>query len=211
MMPDLPAAMMAIATACMGDRRRGWADAMQAEFEVVSKDGRQMAFAAGCLMTAWRDMHRHADGRFTLASYMLSAGVFLPVGGMQLAHVADFIFPGSSATGEVLLAGASTNPVLSWAQTRSIPALTLLWASLGVGHLCFAWLLLDRDWSRIFKVGAGIVAAMVTLLLLMEIIFLDSSALIPHAAVLAIEFIVLAVAARWHAWLILGASSCART
>jgi hypothetical protein len=198
----LSQAMMTIATACLGNRRRDWALAMQAEFEVAVEDEQQMAFAAGCLMTAWRDMHRHAEGRLTLASYTLGLGLFVPMAGVHLARVIDFLLVGTGVPGGALLAGASANPVLGWAQVRAIPALILLWTSLGVGHLCLAWLLLDRDWSRVLKVGAAIGAATVTLLLLMAVLLLDATALISHVAVLAIEFIVLAVAARWHARLI---------
>jgi hypothetical protein len=197
----LPQAMMTIATACLGNRRRDWALAMQAEFECGVKDQQKMAFAAGCLMTAWRDMHRHPEGRLTLASYTLGLGLFVPMAGVHLARVLDFLLVGT-VPGGALLAGASANPVLGWAQVRAIPALILLWTSLSVGHLCLAWLLLDRDWSSVLKVGAAIGAATVTLFLLVTVLLLDATALISHVAVLAIEFIVLALAARWHARLI---------
>ena len=195
----LPQAMMTIAAACLGDRRRDWALAMQAEFEVAVTDQQKMAFAAGCLMTAWRDMHRHAEGRLTLASYILGLGLFVPMAGVHLARVLDFLLVGTGVSGGALLAGASANPVLGWAQVRAIPALILLWTSLSVGHLCLAWLLLDRAWSSVPKVGAAIGAATVTLFLLVTVLLLDATALISHVVVLAIEFVVLAVAARWHA------------
>ncbi|MBZ9649122.1 hypothetical protein K9B33_16405 [Sphingobium sp. 3R8] len=198
----LPQAVMTIAIASLGDRRREWALAMQAEFEIAVEDERQMAFAAGCLVTAWRDMHRHGDGRLTLASYALGLGLFVPMAAVHLACVIDFLFVGTGVPGGALLAGASANPVLGWTQARSIPALILLWSSLGVGHLCLAWLLLNRDWLRIFKVGAAVGAATVTLLLLMAVLLLDTTVLISHVVMLAIEFIALAAAARWHARLI---------
>lgn len=198
----LPQAMMTIATACLGNRRRDWALAMQAEFEVAVKDQQKMSFAAGCLMTALRDMHRHPEGRLTLASYTLGLGLFVPVAGVHLARVLDFLLVGTGVPGGALLAGASANPVLAWGQAKAIPALILLWGSLGVGHLCLAWLLLDRDWSRVLKVSAAIGAATVTLFLLVTVLLLDATALISHVAVLAIEFIVLVAAARWHARII---------
>lgn len=207
MMLALSQAMMAVATACMGNQRRDWAAAMQAEFQMAVQDGHPMTFAAGCLMTAWRDMRRHAEGRFTLASYALGLGLFLPVAGVQIARVISFIIFGPRTPGEVLLATVSANPVLFSAQAQALPAIVLLWTSLGVGHLGLAWLLLDRNWSRIFKVGAAIVAAAVTLLLLMTVLLLDTTTLIPHIAMLVIELTILAAAARWHARLTSGALS----
>lgn len=199
MMLALPQAMMAVATACMGNQRRDWALAMQAEFQMAIRDGEQMAFAAGCLITAWRDMPRQAEGRFTLVSYTLGLGLLLPVAGIQIARVIGFIVFGPRAPGGVLLAAISHNPVLCSAQARALPAMVLLWTLLGLGHLCLAWLLLDRNWSCIFKVGTAIIAATVTLLLLMAVLLLDASALIPHIAMMVIELIILAAAARWHA------------
>jgi hypothetical protein len=201
--------MMTIATACLGERRRNWALAMQAEFELGVEDGRKMAFAAGCLMTAWREMHKHAEGRLTLASYTLGLGLFVPMAAMHFARVLDFLVVGTAVPGGALLAGASANPVLGWAQVGAIPALILLWTSLGVGHLCLAWLLLDRDWSRLLKAGAAIGAATVTLFLLVTVLLLDATALISHVAQLAIEFIILAAAARWHSRLVASAPSSA--
>jgi hypothetical protein len=198
----LPQAVMTMATACFGNRRRDWALAMQAEFEGAVEDQQKMAFAVGCLMTAWGDMPRHAEGRLTLASYALGLGLFVPMAGVSLARVLDFVLVGTGAPGGALLAGASANPVLGWAQARAIPALILLWTALSAGHLCLAWLLLDRDWARVVKVGAAIGAATVTLFLLVTVLLLDATALLSHVAVLAIESMVLAVAARWHARLI---------
>lgn len=201
----LPQAMMRVATACLGDERRDWALAMQAEFEVAVKDQQKMAFAAGCLMTAWRDMHRHAEGRLTLASHALGLGLFVPMAGMHLARVLDFLFVGTGVPGGALWAGASSNPVLGWAQIRAVPALILLWTSLSVGQLCLAWLLLDRDWSRLLRVAAATGAATVTLFLLVTVLLVDATALISHVAVLAIEFIALALMSRWHAGLVASA------
>jgi len=198
----LPRAVMTIAIASLGYRRREWALAMQAEFEIAVKDERQMLFAAGCLITAWRDMCRHAEGRLTLASYTIGLGLFVPMAAVHLAYVIGFIFPGTGVPSGALLFGASANPVLGWAQARAIPALILLWTSLGVGHLCLAWLMLNRDWLRVFKTGAAVGAATVTLLVFMAVLLLDATVLISHVVVLAIEFMLLAVTARWHAWLI---------
>ncbi len=198
----LPRAMMTIATACLGNRRREWALAMEAEFEIAVQDEEQMAFAAGCLITAWGSMHRHAEGRLTLASYALGLGLLVPIAAVHLARVIDFLLAGTGMPGGTLLAGASANPVLGGAQVRAIPALILLWVSLGIGQICLAWLLVDHDWRRILKVGAGIGAATVTLLLLTAVLLLDVTLVISHVAVMAIECMALGAAARWHAQLV---------
>lgn len=197
----LPRAMMAIATAFLGDHRRDWAVAMRAEFIVAVEHGRPMAFAFGCLTTALQDMPRHNEGRLTLASYCLALGLFVPMAAADLARVLDFLlgFAGEGVPGGAMLAGAATNPVVGWSQVRAAPALMLLWVALSIGHLCLAWFLVERDWSRIVRVGAAIGAALVTLLFLVEMLLLDVTALIPQFAIVAIEFLAFVIAARWHA------------
>ena len=49
-------ALMALAASCLGESRREWARAMQAEFEIAKEDRRALGFAAGCLVAAWRGM-----------------------------------------------------------------------------------------------------------------------------------------------------------
>lgn len=196
----LPRAMMAIATAFLGDHRRDWAVAMRAEFIVAVEHGCPMTFAFGCLTTALQDLLRHNEGRLTLASYCLALGLFVPMAAVDLARVLDFFlgFSGKGVPGGAMLAGAATNPVVGWSQVRAAAVLMLLWVALGIGQLCLAWFLVDRDWSHIVHVGAVSGAALVTLLLLVEILLLDVAALIPQFAILAIECLAFAIAARWH-------------
>jgi hypothetical protein len=62
-----------------------------------------------------------------------------------------------------------------------------------------AWVLLERDWSRVVKAGALIAAATLTLFIFMQVLLLDSGALMVLAAELAIEAIFILALARWHA------------
>src|SRR4051812_24139343 len=57
----LARALIALATACLGYGRREWALAMQAELEAAAEHDRPIAFAAGCLLAAWREMPRHEE------------------------------------------------------------------------------------------------------------------------------------------------------
>ena len=47
-------AVMALAICCLGESRREWGLAMQAEFDEALADGKPFAFAIGCLLAAFR-------------------------------------------------------------------------------------------------------------------------------------------------------------
>jgi len=191
-------AVMTLASCCLGESRRDWAQAMEAEFEEAVNEGQPLAFATGCLLTAWREMPQHQEGRLVLASYALALGLLIPMavfsfacalGLPQLSAGRGILFGMATASGE-------WSPYLASAQMAAVPALLLLWLLLGVGRLCLAWALVEADWSRAFNVGAMIAAVTITLYLLMGVLFLDGTPLIPQVIELAIEMTAILVAAR---------------
>jgi len=196
----LSRAVMSLAICCLGESRREWALAMQAEFEAATAEGEAFAFATGCLIAAWCEMPKHAEGRLVLVNYALALGVLIPMGVLQFALVFGFssLFEGETFNG-VVLAGATQNPVLASSQLGAAPSLLALWLMLGVGHLRLAWVLVDRDWARVVKVSALIGATMVTLLIVMGVLLLDVTFLVSQIPALAIELAGLLAAERWHA------------
>jgi hypothetical protein len=193
---------MALAIACLGESRREWALAMQAEFDEALADGKPVAFAIGCLLAAWREMPGHAEGRLVLANYTLALGVVIPMAALQLVLPLGF----STILGEgfngVLLAGATIhNPTLA-CQSDAAPSLLALWFMLGVGHLRLAWVLVDRDWGRVAKTCAFIGAVLVTMYIFMALLILDLTFVTLQTAAIAIELGVLVAVARWHAQLL---------
>jgi hypothetical protein len=202
-------AVMTLATCCLGESRRDWALAMEGEFDAATREGRPLAFATGCLITAWREMPKHQDGRLVLASYALALGLLIPMAVFPFACAIGL--PQLSAGRGILFgmatAGGEASPYLTSAQMAAVPALLLLWLLLGVGRLCLAWVLVEGDWSRALNIGALIAAVTVTLYLLMGVLFLDGTPLIPPVVELAIELTVILVAARRDSQLSLNGSA----
>ncbi|HEY6815485.1 MAG TPA: hypothetical protein VI168_08105, partial [Croceibacterium sp.] len=130
-------AVMALAVCCLGESRREWALAMRVEFDEARAEGRALAFATGCLATAWRAMPEHAEGRLVLARYALALGLLIPMAVLQFALAFGFssVFVGEGAANGVLLAGRSHNPMLAWSQVSAVPSLLALWLLLGMAHL----------------------------------------------------------------------------
>ena len=197
MIEALSRALMTLATCCLGEARREWALAMQAEFEEANQARTPLSFACGCLIAAWRELPRHAEGRLSLASHMLALGLLIPLAffqfgcglGLSTAH-------GGLDTG--LGPRGSQDPYLASAQLMATPALHILWLMLGAAHLRLAWVLLERDWSSVVKTGALIAAAVVTLFIVMAVLLVDNGSRMVLAAELAIETIFILGLARWH-------------
>ena len=185
-------AVMTLATSCLGENRREWAFAMEGEFEAAIKDGKPLAFATGCLIAAWREMPKQAEGRLVLANYALALGLLIPMAVLQFMQ----------AVGVTLTIGDNQNPYLAWSQLTAAPILLILWLLLGIGHLRLAWVLVERDWSGVMRVGALIGAAMVTLFLFMGVLFLDIDALLSQVAALAFELTAILATARGQARLL---------
>lgn len=191
-------AVMSLAIRCLGERRREWALAMRAEFEVAAGEGKPLAFACGCLIAALREMPGHAEGRDTLANYALALGLLIPMAVLQFGLALGFssVLVGGEASHGVLLPGVSHNPMLAWSQVSAAPSLLGLWFLLGIGHLRLAWVLVERDWGRVVKVGAFIGATLATLALVMGALALDLTFVALQALAMAIEAKALITAAR---------------
>ena len=161
MIDALAGAIMILAGRCLGTARGEWARAMQIEFEAAVPAGRRLPFAIGCLVAACREMPRHREGRLSIASHALALAFLVPMAAMLLLHASRI---GRSAYVEgVVDSAGSRNPFLAGGQMAAAPCLLLLWGMLGAAHLCHAWVLLERDWPRVFNVSAMIVAGTATL------------------------------------------------
>jgi len=198
-------AVMSLAACGLGESRREWAFAMQGEFEAAMEDGRPLAFAAGCLLTALREMPSQEHGRFVLANYALALGVLIPTAVLQFACLAGSPFLSSGQGG--FYAMLTPDRYLADAYSSAIPPMLALWLLLGMGHLRLAWVLLERDWSRVISAGALTVAASVTLVILTGVLFLDDAGVVRQAGLLAVELTAIYASARWHARLFPGATS----
>lgn len=184
-------AVMSLAARCLGTERNQWRLAMEAEFEAAADDGKQFAFAAGCLIAAWREMMNYGEGRLVLGNYALAFGLLIPIAALQFER----------AIGALVL-GGEASPYLVWAQTSAVPVLMILWLLLGIAQFCLAWVLVEGDWTRVVKLGAVISAVTVTLLLFAGVLMLDLSSFVFQAAELGIELAAIAGAARCQARLV---------
>lgn len=202
--------VMTLAARCLGDRRRGWALAMRAEFEWALRDGRALGFAFGCLAAAWREMPAHGEGRFALASHAVALGVILPVAAL-LSSAALLGFPyvdieGAGVRG--VLAGSGGRLFLLNEGSRvAVPSLTLLMLLIAGTHLLVAWRVLERDWERVAASARLGAATTVTLALVSGVAALGTTRMVPLVAVLAIELTIVSAVARWHALISDGSAS----
>lgn len=199
-------ALMVIALRCLGGSRREWALAMRGEFDMAVADGKPFAFAAGCLVAAWREMPNHAEGRLVLSTYALALGVLIPMAALQFGLALRFssVFAGREAFSGLLLVGGAQNPLITPCQLDGAPCLLALWLLIGVAHLRLAWVLVELDWARVAKVGALIGAALMTLFIFTAALFVDLTFVVLQTAAVAIEFTAIVAAARRHARLFPG-------
>lgn len=193
-------AVMSLASRCLGESRRDWAQAMQTELEAALDDGKPLAFATGCLLAAWREMPTQEQGRFVLANHVLALGLLIPMAGLQFACAAGSsnLFLGHVGLYAVLAPGGAQDPYLTEAHWAAIPPLLGLWLLLGIGHLRLAWVLLERDWSRVISAAALTVAASATLVIFTGVLFLSDASVALQAVLLAIELSAIYASARWH-------------
>ena len=190
-------ALMRLAASCLGEGRREWALAMQAEYEAANESGSGLKFAGGCLIAACRELPRHSEGQLRVASHVVAIGLLVPLASLQfLCGLGTSTFLGRLSG---LAPGWSDNPFLSSAQNAVMPAVHILWLVLGAWQLQLAWVLLERDWDGVLKAGAVIAAAMLTLLTFMAVLMLGVRPLMVVGAALAGEAIFLTILARWHA------------
>ena len=196
-------ALMVIVLRSLSGNRREWALAMQAEFELAVADGKPFAFATGCLIAAWGEMLKRAEGRHVVANYTIALGLLIPVAAFQftLAIGSLSVFADAGAFKGALLHGASNNSMLAWSQHSAVPCLLALWLLLSMAHLRLAWVLIEQDWTRVANVSALNGAVLVTLFLLMTALVLNVTFVALQAGVMAIEVVALVIAARQHAQL----------
>ncbi|TGX43486.1 hypothetical protein E5A74_09255 [Sphingomonas naasensis] len=195
---------MALAVCCFGESRREWARAMRAEFEAAAADGRPLLFALGCLAAAWRELLTREEGRFVLTSYALALGLMLPMAALQIGCAVlglPYLYAGQNGLRGALLDGGTQELLLRGVYQAAVPSLSVLLLLVGVGHLRIAWAMLERDWSRVTRMGSLSLAAAATLILFMAALFLDGSQALLQAMILAIELATVSVVARWHAQL----------
>ena len=190
---------MTLAACCLGNHRREWALAMQAEFEAALDDGKPLTFAIGCLVGAWRQMPAHEEGRFVLANYILVFSLILPVAAIMLANIITEFSMNFAASGDGAspLASAEHGPLLTDANQSAVPPLAIVVLLLIATHLRIAWLLLERDWQRVAATCRLTAASAVALAIFSSLVFLSGIGLI-HAAVVAVELSGVLILARWH-------------
>ena len=195
-------ALMALAVRSLGESRREWSVAMEAELEAAVSDEEALSFAAGCLVTAWREMLACEEGRFVLTNYTLALGLMIPMAAVQIGCALlglPWLYPGSDGIAGAILEGAEHEDLVRGFYQAAVLPLALLLLLLAAGQVRIAWAMLDRDWSRVMRTGALMLAAATTLIILMIVLFLDCSHALLQVAVLAIELAVVAMVARWHA------------
>ena len=194
-------AMMTMAVNCIGDQRREWALAMQAEFDMAAEAGEALIFALGCLLGAWREMPAHEEGRFAIASHLLAIGVVVPMAVLLLSSVVlgySYLAPVEAGVGSLLGSGAPVFPI-TYANQAGLPLLAMLTFALGLGHLNMAWAMLERDWTRVAVAGRIGAAVIVTSVTFTGILFLSDTCALPQATAVAIELGAIWVLVRWHA------------
>jgi len=188
---------MTLATYCLGHDRRDWAQAMHAEYEEAGAAGQRLSFAAGCLIAACREMPRHAEGRLILADHALALGLLVPVAFLQFACAIGLSSGQGGMYGMLAMIGTE-DPYLANAQFGALPVLLALWLLLGAAHLRLAWALLDREWTRVVQSGSLIVAATLTLVMLVGVLNLQAAFLGPVVGVMAVELILILAASHLH-------------
>lgn len=172
---------MTLAINCLGADRHEWGLAMKGEFDLAQEDGRGFCFAASCLAGALRQMPTHKEGRFTLASYAVAIGMIVPMAAL---------FVSSTLLGSAFL--------LNDGNRATAPALALLVVLLTGGHLLMGWVILERDWTRIFLFGRINAAATTTLFMITGVIFLDETVMILPIASLIFELTAALALSQWY-------------
>jgi hypothetical protein len=184
-------ALMALAWASLGEGRRDWAAAMEAEFEAAREDGKALAFAWGCVIGAWRDLPAHEGGRFAMASRALALALLVPAALLAAGLLGDFPH---SLWGSIAQPGFA---LLSDANRAALPSLAALALLLSGAHLRLAWLVLERDWEGAAAAVILIAAANVTLAIFSAVVFLEAAPALAQGILSAVELAAVFALARW--------------
>jgi hypothetical protein len=174
---------------------------MQAELEEAIAVHRPLAFAAGCLLAAWRQLPAHAEGRLTLASHVLAIGLMVPVAGLLLwGGLLGFPYLAFGAGGIAdFLAGRSEQlPLLNVGDWAIAPALTLLVLGQAAGQLLLAWSLLKRDWARVGAISCFNAAALTTLIMVTSLLPIIRPTMLFGALALVVEMLAVLTVACSH-------------
>jgi hypothetical protein len=192
--------VMALAVRCLGDHRREWALAMQAEFDAATEDGHPLRFAMGCLFGALRDLPGHEAGRFVLSSYVLALGLMVPIAASLIFGVlSDFPYAYlMQARADLPAAGGSPALILNEANLAALPSLAVLVVFLGVGHLRLAWDMLECDWDRVAVAARANAAITATLAIFTGVVFYCTTPVLFQAIGVTVELAVISAMTRWY-------------
>jgi hypothetical protein len=197
----LSRAMMLLAARCLGDHRREWALAMEAELEAAAASGEALAFAAGCLVAALREMPAHREGRFALASHALAFGLILPIAALLFLGALlgfPYLAFGRAGIGGFLSGHSEQVPLLNAGDWAIAPTLTGLVLVLVASQIVLAWFVLERDWTRVAAMQSLGAAALTTLVIVTGVLAFDETRLLPPVAGLIVEALAVLAVARWH-------------
>ena len=190
--------MMALASSWLGEARRDWAQAMQAEFHEAADAGEGLGFAAGCLSSAGRDMLARPEGRFALATHVLAVGVLVPMAGLLLLSAAlGFPYLAFERVGAQAL-GSGWPHAVNVGNRSGVPLLALLTGAIGIGHVAVAWVLLERDWERVARFARIGAAMLATTFAFSGVMFLYDPCALPQLGIVCTELALVWLAVRWH-------------
>ena len=194
--------VMKLALAGMGSNRSEWSDAMRAEFAVAQEAGDGLAFAYGCLATAWQDMPRHSDGRLALSRYACAIGLLLPTAAILLVGLwcgYPWVEP-TYAEGIASFARMPTgmpNTLYAGNAAAMTGIATLLLMRIA-GLLLAAWFVADADWDRAGAMQRAGAAATITLTLFSAVAFADLTCVVLPLFAVGIELLSIPQLERWH-------------
>jgi hypothetical protein len=185
----------------LGPRNAIWAHAMLAELDDALEDGRELRFAFGCLLAAWRELPRLSDGRLVIMSYAVAIGLIVPLAGLWLAlGVLGFPYLAFGHVGiSGFIAGRSDQiPVLLVGEWALAPALTLVVLLQSGGQLLLAWFLLDRNWTRVAAVARFNAATLTSLVIVTSMLAVTRTGILFGIAALITETLAVLALAWWH-------------
>ncbi|RST31493.1 hypothetical protein HMF7854_12070 [Sphingomonas ginkgonis] len=199
-MIDLAGALLVLARRSLGPSRADWSAAMEIEFSFARADGRALAFAAGCLLAAWRELPQQEPGRFTILNHLWALGFLIPAAVYEFACVTRFPFLpiGDVRIFAALLPGSAQQLYFGPACNAAVPAMIASRLALGLLQLRLAWALVECDWASVTKLTALILSIAATLSIFTGVLLLGDPGIVQQATLLAAELTGIVLLARWH-------------